>query len=65
VVAVGVGLGLFALVVLFFMALYYFPVGLWLRTVAAGVPLSLGALIRMRIIGIPPGVIVTNLVRAR
>ncbi len=44
---------------------YYFPLGLWIRTIAAGVPLSIGALIRMRLIGIQPGVIVTNLVRAR
>jgi len=55
----------FAAIVVFFIFLYYFPIGLWLRTVAAGVPLSIGSLIRMRIIGIPPGIIVTNLVRAR
>ena len=52
-------------VIVFFMFLYYFPIGLWFRTVAAGVPLSIGALIRMRIIGIPPSIIVNNLVRAR
>jgi uncharacterized protein YqfA (UPF0365 family) len=52
-------------IIAFFTFLYYFPIGLWLRTVAAGVPLSIGSLIRMRIIGIPPGVIVNNLVRAR
>jgi len=28
--------------------------GLWIRTLAAGVPLSIGALIRMRVIGVPP-----------
>ncbi len=44
---------------------YYFPLGLWIRTIAAGVPLSIMSLIRMRLIGIQPGVIVTNLVRAR
>ncbi|MGZ3499235.1 MAG: flotillin-like protein FloA [Vulcanimicrobiaceae bacterium] len=55
----------FIVIIGFFVFLYYFPIGLWLRTVAAGVPLSIGSLIRMRIIGIPPGVIVTNLVRAR
>jgi uncharacterized protein YqfA (UPF0365 family) len=49
----------------FFLFLYYFPLGLWIRTVAAGVPLSMMSLIRMRLIGIQPGVIVTNLVRAR
>ncbi|TAM58856.1 UPF0365 family protein [bacterium] len=45
--------------------LYYFPFGLWLSTIAAGVPLSIIALVRMRLIRIPPGVIVANLVRAR
>lgn len=55
----------FVAIVLFFVFLYYFPIGLWIRTIAAGVPLSIGALIRMRLIGIPPGLIVTNLVRAR
>ncbi len=45
--------------------LNYFPIGMWIRTIAAGVPLSITALIRMRLIGIKPGVIVTNLVRAR
>lgn len=45
--------------------LYYVPVGLWIQTVAAGVPLSIGSLVRMRIIKIPPSLIVNNLVRAR
>ena len=58
VITVAVVLGL----VLF---LYYFPLGLWIRTVAAGVPLSIGSLIRMRIIGVPASVVVSNLVRAR
>ncbi|HWT07066.1 MAG TPA: flotillin-like protein FloA [Xanthomonadales bacterium] len=47
------------------MFFYYFPLGLWIRTVAAGVPLSIGSLIRMRIIGVPAGLLVANLVRAR
>ena len=64
-VAVGATILFFVAIILFFTLLYYFPVGLWLRTVAAGVPLSISALIRMRIIGIPPGVIVNNLVRSR
>jgi uncharacterized protein YqfA (UPF0365 family) len=54
--AVVVGISLF---------LYYFPLGLWIRTIAAGVPLSIGALIRMRIIGVPASLVVANLVRAR
>ncbi|MFN2459912.1 MAG: flotillin-like protein FloA [Candidatus Velthaea sp.] len=56
VLAIIIGVSLF---------LYYFPLGLWVRTIAAGVPLSIGSLIRMRIIGVPAGVIVANLVRAR
>lgn len=55
----------FAFIIAFFMFMYYIPVGMWFRTIAAGVPLSIGALVRMRIIGIPPSVIVTNLVRSR
>jgi len=65
VVTVGATIVFFLIVIGFFTFLYYFPIGLWLRTIAAGVPLTIGALIRMRIIGIPPGVVVTNLVRAR
>jgi uncharacterized protein YqfA (UPF0365 family) len=56
---------MFAVLVGCFVFLYYFPLGMWIRTIAAGVPLSMLALIRMRLIGIQPGVIVTNLVRAR
>lgn len=60
--ALGVIVVAFVLLVLL---LYYFPLGLWIRTLAAGVPLSIGALIRMRVIGVPAGLIVANLVRAR
>ncbi|HEY0797768.1 MAG TPA: flotillin-like protein FloA [Candidatus Baltobacteraceae bacterium] len=59
VVAVVVGL------ILLTIFLYYVPIGLWIRTIAAGVPLNVFALFRMRLIGIQPSVIVTNLVRAR
>ena len=66
-----VGVGLFgvviviAIIVVIVLFLYYFPLGLWIRTIAAGVPLTIGALIRMRIIGVPAGLLVSNLVRAR
>jgi uncharacterized protein YqfA (UPF0365 family) len=60
--ALGIIVVIFVVVVLL---LYYFPLGLWIRTLAAGVPLSIGALIRMRVIGVPAGVIVANLVRSR
>ncbi len=63
----GLGLGVVAVacIIAFLFFMYYFPLGLWIRTIAAGVPLSISSLIRMRLIGIQPGVIVTNLVRAR
>ena len=54
-----------AVIVGVFLFLYYFPLGLWIRTIAAGVPLSIGSLIRMRIIGVPASEIVSNLVRSR
>jgi uncharacterized protein YqfA (UPF0365 family) len=59
------GLVLIAILIGVMLFLYYFPLGLWIRTIAAGVPLSMLALIRMRVIGIPPSIIVNNLVRAR
>ncbi len=62
---VGAIVVLLILVIAFFAFLYYFPIGLWIRTIAAGVPLGIIALVRMRLIGIPPSVIVTNYVRAR
>jgi len=61
----GIGLIALAVIVGLMIFLYYFPLGMWIRTLAAGVPLSILSLIRMRLIGIPPGTIVTNLVRAR
>ena len=54
-----------AVIVGFLAFLYYFLLGMWIRTIAAGVPLSIITLIRMRLMGIQPSVIVTNLVRAR
>ncbi|HUA09186.1 MAG TPA: flotillin-like protein FloA [Candidatus Acidoferrales bacterium] len=62
---VGVVALVFFAIILFFVFLYYFPLGTWIRTIAAGVPLGIITLVRMRLIGIPPGIIVTNYVRAR
>ncbi len=53
----GLVVVVFAVIIGFFLFLYYFPFGLWIRTIAAGVPLSMMSLIRMRLIGIQPGVI--------
>jgi uncharacterized protein YqfA (UPF0365 family) len=64
-IAVSGAVVIFLVVIAFFAFLYYFPIGLWIRTIAAGVPLGIIALVRMRLIGIPPSVIVTNYVRAR
>ena len=61
----AIGLIALAIIIGLMIFLYYFPLGMWIRTIAAGVPLSITSLIRMRLIGIPPGAIVTNLVRAR
>jgi uncharacterized protein YqfA (UPF0365 family) len=65
VIAVASLFVLAAILIVLVLLLYYFPLGLWIRTLAAGVPLSIGALIRMRVIGVPAGLIVANLVRAR
>jgi uncharacterized protein YqfA (UPF0365 family) len=65
VAAFGAILIIFAIIVGLSLFLYYFPLGMWIRTIAAGVPLSIMSLIRMRLIGIQPAVIVNNLVRAR
>jgi uncharacterized protein YqfA (UPF0365 family) len=65
IATVGVVIVIIIAIILFFMFLYYFPIGLWIRTIAAGVPLGIITLVRMRLIGIPPSVIVNNYVRAR
>ncbi|MDQ2818422.1 MAG: flotillin-like protein FloA [Candidatus Eremiobacteraeota bacterium] len=54
----------FLVIIAFFVFLYYFPFGLWVRARAAGVPLGIFSLLRMRLIGIPPSVIVDALVMA-
>ncbi|MFM7194997.1 MAG: flotillin-like FloA family protein, partial [Bacteroidota bacterium] len=39
----------------FFMFLYFVPVGLWITAVFAGVRVTIGELIGMRIRKVPPG----------
>jgi uncharacterized protein YqfA (UPF0365 family) len=65
IATVGFVIVIIVAIILFFAFLYYFPIGLWIRTIAAGVPLGIITLVRMRLIGIPPSVIVNNYVRAR
>lgn len=55
---------LFVAIILFFAFIYYVPIGLWIRSRAAGVPLGLFSLFRMRLIRIPPAVIVDALITA-
>lgn len=62
-------IGIFIIGIIAFVAflvfLYYFPFGLWIRAQAAGVRLGIFSLVRMRIIGIPPSIIVDALIMAR
>ena len=48
----------------FFMFLYFVPVGLWITAVFAGVKVTIGELIGMRIRKVPPGIIVNSLITA-
>ena len=46
------------------MFMYFVPVGLWITAVFAGVKVTIGELIGMRIRKVPPGVIVNSLITA-
>ncbi len=48
----------------FFMFMYFVPVGLWITAIFAGVKVTIGELIGMRIRKVPPGVIVNSLITA-
>ncbi|MFZ9503567.1 MAG: flotillin-like protein FloA [Cyclobacteriaceae bacterium] len=48
----------------FFMFLYFVPVGLWITEIFAGVRVTIGELIGMRIRKVPPGIIVNSLITA-
>jgi len=51
-------------IILFFMFMYFVPVGLWITAIFAGVKVTIGELIGMRIRKVPPGVIVNSLITA-
>ncbi len=53
-----------ALVVLFFVFLYYVPILLWFSALVSGVRISLLQLVLMRIRKVPPGVIVRAMIEA-
>ncbi len=55
----------FAAIIAFFMFLYYFPFGVWIRAQAAGVHLGIFSLVRMRLMRVPPSLIVDALINAR
>lgn len=57
-------LTVFVGIILFFMFLYFVPVGLWITALFAGVRVSIGDLIGMRIRKVPPGIIVNSLITA-
>src|SRR5256885_10428585 len=54
----------FISVIAFFMFMYFVPVGLWITAIFAGVKITIGELIGMRIRKVPPGIIVNSLITA-
>lgn len=54
----------FISIVGFFMFMYFVPVGLWITAIFAGVRVTIGELIGMRIRKVPPGIIVNSLITA-
>jgi uncharacterized protein YqfA (UPF0365 family) len=63
----GIGIGVFivliVLIIAFVVLLNYFR--WWIKALAAGVSISIFSLVRMRIMGVPPGVIVDSLITGR
>jgi uncharacterized protein YqfA (UPF0365 family) len=51
-------------IIAFFLFMYFVPVGLWITAIFAGVRVTIGELIGMRIRKVPPGVIVNSLITA-
>lgn len=54
----------FLSIVGFFLFMYFVPVGLWITAIFAGVKVTIGELIGMRIRKVPPGVVVNSLITA-
>lgn len=55
---------LFISIIGFFLFMYFVPVGLWITAIFAGVKVTIGELIGMRIRKVPPGIIVNSLITA-
>jgi uncharacterized protein YqfA (UPF0365 family) len=54
----------FVSIIGFFLFMYFVPVGLWITAIFAGVKVTIGELIGMRIRKVPPGIIVNSLITA-
>src|SRR6267154_1777704 len=54
----------FICIVGFFLFMYFVPVGLWITAIFAGVKVTIGEMIGMRIRKVPPGIIVNSLITA-
>jgi len=54
----------FVSIILFFVFIYYFPIGLWITAIFSGVKVGLFDLVFMRIRKVPPSVIITSLITA-
>jgi uncharacterized protein YqfA (UPF0365 family) len=52
------------IIILFFVFLYYVPVGLWIMSIFSGVKVSIIDLIAMRVRKVPPSLIVNSLITA-
>jgi uncharacterized protein YqfA (UPF0365 family) len=61
IIVVSIAVIAFIALLIFF---HYFPFGLWIKARAAGVPLGMFSLVRMRIMGVSPSVIVQGLIVA-
>ena len=55
---------IFISIIGFFLFMYFVPVGLWITAVFAGVKVTIGELIGMRIRKVPPSIIVNSLITA-
>jgi uncharacterized protein YqfA (UPF0365 family) len=54
----------FLCIIGFFLFMYFVPVGLWITAIFAGVKVTIGELIGMRIRKVPPSIIVNSLITA-
>ena len=53
-----------AIIIFFFFFFWLIPVGLWVSALAAGVKVSIGSLVGMRLRRVPPAKIILNMIKA-